>query len=87
MGSGFPGVEVEMEYPQEFCPQCQAIQNMNVSLSFVEIVDKEKGTQEALFLNYHCFVCRSLVYRESVSSQVEGQRTADAVRWPSILNV
>jgi hypothetical protein len=51
-----------MYYPQEFCPNCQEMRDMDISLS-LRPAQREEEEVEILTIDYRCISCHRLVYQ------------------------
>jgi hypothetical protein len=70
-----------MFYPQEFCPHCQELRDMDVTLSLhpVSGTDIEGAT---LKIETRCVVCHTLLYQAPLSGEPQEKEM-----WPSSLYV
>jgi hypothetical protein len=55
-----------MNRKYEFCPHCQGIRRMNVSISLKRIGPTDNESDEILMLNYQCDSCFSYIRMEPV---------------------
>lgn len=45
----------------EFCPKCQGVRLMSMSISICRVTTVVGKIKESLILNYHCETCNSFV--------------------------
>lgn len=58
----------------EYCPKCEGIRRVAVSISFKEIPGpegdaSEKGLTTILMNNYHCDTCSTFLYNEPMPNE------------------
>ena len=64
----------------EFCPKCQTLRTMTVSISRREEVDAEGNKKEIVTKNFHCEICHSFVRSEDIEGvDEEDDRAQDQV--------
>ena len=51
----------------EFCPKCNGIRKMSVTLGMMP-VESEKGPEEILLYHYHCTSCNAYVGSKTMES-------------------
>ena len=52
----------------EFCPRCQTIRAMNVTISKQKQKTEENLSQEVTIKSFHCHTCHSFVKSEELDS-------------------
>lgn len=60
-----------MLQPKEYCPRCQAVRNMTVSVSRREGVDSKGNRKTILTKSFHCETCHSFVRSEDTEDTGE----------------
>lgn len=58
-----------MVKPREFCPRCQALRNMAVTVRQPEETDSQEQTEGKVVRIYHCETCGSFVRSESTEGE------------------
>lgn len=59
--------------PFEWCPKCQKMRNMNMSIIMVEDSDNKKA--ESQTKNYYCTICNSFIKSEKLDKQNTSNET------------
>jgi hypothetical protein len=62
---------------REFCPRCQPLQNMEITISQREEIDSEGNSRKIVTKSYHCENCRSTLRSEDIEA-VEGVGDSEA---------
>jgi len=66
-----------MSSEYEYCPKCQRIQRLNISLSLKRITDDAGKETDLLLLNYHCEICQGFIYQKPLW----GEEQSEAVKF------
>lgn len=60
-----------MNQEYEFCPNCQGIRRMGVTISLKSTGQTQDENDQILMLNYHCETCFSFVRMEPMEQKHE----------------
>jgi len=66
----------------EFCPKCQGIRSMSVSISLKKVAGPS-GLQEILVNNYYCDTCSSYVFSQNSEEEAQRQPARHCVMEPA----
>jgi hypothetical protein len=66
----------------EFCPKCQGIRSMSVSIALKKVTGSS-GLREILVNHYYCDTCSSFVFSQSSAEEAQRQPARHYVTEPA----